>query len=360
MSSITEVARLAGRVDRHGVARRLGGRLPGERRDPRARAGGRAHARLRAQRPRPRPAQEPGPGRRRDRPRHHRPVLRRDRPRRRGRGVARPATSSSPASSERDARARARQYVRLLRSMRAAAVIFAGSGLDDAALNEELQRHLDSMREVGRRGRPPLAARAGRARGRRRQRGRHRGDGRARWSGWATSGSRSSPARRRCSSRATALAGYRRGPGRGRASRSTSGWSSATGVRPRGRRAAAWTRCSPATPPFTAICCANDLLALGALGRLPSSGIARAGRGVGRGLRRHRRRGDHRTQPCRPSGCTCASWAGAASPRSPRRARRRGRRPRGAADRGRAPRVDRRRTSRRPSAFRYATTEALP
>lgn len=51
-------------------------------------------------------------------------------------------------SSERDPE-RESSYVRLLRSMRAAAVIFAGSGLDDPALNEELPRHLAAMREHG-------------------------------------------------------------------------------------------------------------------------------------------------------------------------------------------------------------------
>lgn len=51
-------------------------------------------------------------------------------------------------SSERDPE-RERSYVRLLRSMRAAAVIFAGSGLDDPALNEEVARHTAGMREQG-------------------------------------------------------------------------------------------------------------------------------------------------------------------------------------------------------------------
>ncbi len=51
-------------------------------------------------------------------------------------------------SSERDA-LREASYVRLLRSMRAAAVIFAGSGLDDPALNEELARHVAAMRDAG-------------------------------------------------------------------------------------------------------------------------------------------------------------------------------------------------------------------
>jgi DNA-binding LacI/PurR family transcriptional regulator len=51
-------------------------------------------------------------------------------------------------SSERDAE-RERSYVRLLRSMRAAAVVFAGSGLDAPALNEEMDRHLAAMRADG-------------------------------------------------------------------------------------------------------------------------------------------------------------------------------------------------------------------
>ncbi len=51
-------------------------------------------------------------------------------------------------SSERDAE-RERSYVRLLRSIRAAAVVFAGSGLDGAAVNEEMDRHLAAMRADG-------------------------------------------------------------------------------------------------------------------------------------------------------------------------------------------------------------------
>jgi LacI family transcriptional regulator len=51
-------------------------------------------------------------------------------------------------SSERNAE-RERSYVRLLRSIRAAAVVFAGSGLDDPALNEEMDRHVAAMRADG-------------------------------------------------------------------------------------------------------------------------------------------------------------------------------------------------------------------
>jgi len=51
-------------------------------------------------------------------------------------------------SSERDAEREA-SYVRLLRSMRAAAVVFAGSGLDDPASNAEMNRHLTAMAADG-------------------------------------------------------------------------------------------------------------------------------------------------------------------------------------------------------------------
>jgi len=51
-------------------------------------------------------------------------------------------------SSERDAE-RERSYVRLLRSIRAAAVVFAGSGLDDPVLNVEIERHLAAMQADG-------------------------------------------------------------------------------------------------------------------------------------------------------------------------------------------------------------------
>ena len=60
----------------------------------------------------------------------------------------RTASSSSPAARSA-APERESSYVRLLRSMRAAAVIFAGSGLDDAALNEELGRHVAGMEANG-------------------------------------------------------------------------------------------------------------------------------------------------------------------------------------------------------------------
>jgi LacI family transcriptional regulator len=51
-------------------------------------------------------------------------------------------------SSDRDPE-RERSHMRLLRSMRVGAVIFAGSGLDDASLNEEMARHVAAMRADG-------------------------------------------------------------------------------------------------------------------------------------------------------------------------------------------------------------------
>jgi LacI family transcriptional regulator len=44
---------------------------------------------------------------------------------------------------------RENSYVRLLRALRAAAVIFAGSGRDDPMLNEELPKHVAAMRAAG-------------------------------------------------------------------------------------------------------------------------------------------------------------------------------------------------------------------
>jgi LacI family transcriptional regulator len=68
------------------------------------------------------------------------------------RGVEDAATDTGylviTCSSERDA-ARESSYVRLLRQMRAAAVIFAGSGMDDPVLNEELPKHVSAMQAAG-------------------------------------------------------------------------------------------------------------------------------------------------------------------------------------------------------------------
>jgi len=68
------------------------------------------------------------------------------------RGVEDAASASGflviTCSSERDADREA-SYVRLLRSMRAAAVVFAGSGLDDPESNVEIERHLAAMAADG-------------------------------------------------------------------------------------------------------------------------------------------------------------------------------------------------------------------
>lgn len=68
------------------------------------------------------------------------------------RGVEDAATAKGflviTCSSERDAD-RERSYLKLLRSIRAAAVVFAGSGRDDPALATDLARHVAGMREVG-------------------------------------------------------------------------------------------------------------------------------------------------------------------------------------------------------------------
>lgn len=53
-------------------------------------------------------------------------------------------TCSSDRIAERES-----SYVRLLRSMRVAALIFAGSGLDDPAVNEEMRKHVAAVRESG-------------------------------------------------------------------------------------------------------------------------------------------------------------------------------------------------------------------
>jgi LacI family transcriptional regulator len=68
------------------------------------------------------------------------------------RGVEDAASSAGylviTCSSERDAE-RETSYVRLLRSMRAAGVIFAASGLDDPDSNQEIEKHLAAMRADG-------------------------------------------------------------------------------------------------------------------------------------------------------------------------------------------------------------------
>jgi LacI family transcriptional regulator len=173
-------------------------------------------------------------------------------------------------SSERDAE-RERSYVRLLRSIRAAAVVFAGSGLDDPALTGEMDRHLAAMRadgaavvhlsphalgeaDVGVDNAAGIAAMVAAlvALGHRRIA--------------FLAGPRSLYVAR------ARLAGYRRGLDEAgieydarlvvRSSFDADG--GALGVE----------TLLAADAPFTSVCCANDLLALGALGRLSALGIA--------------------------------------------------------------------------------------
>ena len=169
-------------------------------------------------------------------------------------------------SSERDAE-RERSYVRLLRSIRAAAVVFAGSGLDEPKVTEEIDRHLAAMRADG------AAIVHCRRRARPADVGVDNPPGSRRWwrlSRSATAGSRSCRTRGRCSSPGPgwrAIARASRTPG----SRSTSGWWR-TSFDAEGGALGVDTLLAAA--PFTAIGCANDLLALGALGRLAELGIA--------------------------------------------------------------------------------------
>ena len=225
-------------------------------------------------------------------------------------------------SSERDAE-RERSYVRLLRSMRAAAVIFAGSGLDDPALNEEMGRHVAAMRADGAAvvhlsphadGEPEVGVdnAAGIARdggGARRPR--------------PSRGSRSSPGRGRCTSRAsgspaTAAASTTR------ASRSTSGWSwapASTARAARRRRRAPRRRTRRSPPSAAPTTCSRSAR---------SQRLAELGIDVPRdvsvaGLRRHLRGGDDGAEPLDRRACRCARWAGAASSHADRAARRRAR-----------------------------------
>ena len=172
-------------------------------------------------------------------------------------------------SSDRDAE-RERSYVRLLRSIRAAAVVFAGSGLDAPIQNEEMDRHLAAMQADGAavvhlspyaRGRPDVGIdnQAGIA---------------------AMVGALVALGHRRIAFLAgptslyvarERLAGYRRGLAEAGLPFDerlvVSGTFDAAGG------ALAVDTLLAAGAPFSAVCCANDLLALGALRRLAERGI---------------------------------------------------------------------------------------
>ena len=172
-------------------------------------------------------------------------------------------------STERDAD-RERSYLRLLRSMRAAGVIFAGSGRDDPALNEDLQRHVDGIREGG----AAVVHLSPHAAGEPEVRTDNEGGIAALVGALAALGHERIAFLAGPSALFVArdrLAGYRRGLGEAglagderlivRTSFDREG--GALGVD---------TLLAGQTP-FTALVCANDLLALGALGRLAELGI---------------------------------------------------------------------------------------
>ena len=167
--------------------------------------------------------------------------------------------------------ARENAYVRLLRSMRAAAVIFAGSGLDDPTLNEELPKHLRAMRGYG----AGVVHLSPHATGRPEVGIDNAGGVAAMVTALAGLGHRriaflAGPptlyvARHR-------LAGFRRGlAGAGVPYDPrlvvTAGFDQEGGAR-------GVDSLLDAGASFTAICCANDLLALGALQRLEERGVA--------------------------------------------------------------------------------------
>ncbi len=172
-------------------------------------------------------------------------------------------------STERDAD-RERSYVRLLRSMRAAGVIFAGSGRDDPALNEDLRRHLEGIRAFGAAvvhcsphafGEPEVSVD-------------NAGGIAALVAELVALGHRRIAFLEGPASLFVArdrLEGYRRGL-------------AAAGIEPDERLvvpttfdreggAAGVDRLLAGDAGFTAICCANDLLALGAIGRLAERGV---------------------------------------------------------------------------------------
>ena len=179
-------------------------------------------------------------------------------------------------------------YVRLLRSMRAAGVIFAGSGLDDPALDRgaAAPRRRACAPSPARPSSTSRPTRCGEPEVSVDNAGRHRVDGRGARRRWATGGSRSWPGPRRCTWRASGSPATGADSPR-RASRSTSGSIVDTGFSAEARRARGRRRCSPRIEPAPTSprsLCANDLLALGALQRLHELGIERPGRRVRRGF----------------------------------------------------------------------------
>ena len=310
MASITEVARLAGRVDRDRVAGRLVVRLPGQRGDARAGPRGGPDARLRPERARPRAcsrAASPVVGG--HRPRHHRPVLRGGRPRRRGRRVGRWLPRDHlQLGADRRARA-ARTSGCCARSGRRP----SSSPAAASTIRPSTRRSTGTSRRCGATARRSSTSRRMPSASRRSASTTPRGSPGwwPRSSGSAIAGSRSSPGPTIAVRRARAARRLPPRPG-GRGHRVRR--AARREHRLRRRRAARWrsTRCS-----------AGERAVHGGLLRQRPAGARRAAAAGRARDRRSRRRcpspasTTSRPPPsprrvCRPSGCRCARSAGAA------------------------------------------------
>ena len=247
-------------------------------------------------------------------------------------------TCSSDRIAEREL-----SYVRLLRSMRAATVIFAGSGLTDPALNAEVARHVTAMRAYGAAVVHLSPHAAGEA---------DIGvDNAAGIAGMVAALVELGHRRIAFLAGPTSLyvslrrqEGYRRGLAEAGIAYDERLVVS-TGFNQDGG-ALGIDALLAGDAPFTAVCAANDLLALGALQRL---GVARhrgPGRGLRRRLRRHPDRGDGHTRPVHGAAAAARDRSARVRLRGGPAGRWRADR-RGAPDRARHARVDRGR--RRPA-----------
>ena len=272
------------------------------------------------ERARPRPAQELRAGGRGHGPRHHRPLLRRGRPRRRGRGVV----GRLP-----------RDHLQLRARRGPRAVVRPAAALDPRG-GRRLRRHpASTTRSRTRRWTAtsrrcaPTAPRSSTSRRTRLASRRSASTTRPGWRRWSRRWSGSGTADRVPRRAGVAV----RGPGaarglparargrRDRARRPARG--PHDGFDARGRGAGAVDALLAGDAPFTAICCANDLLALGALQRLAELGIDVPGAVSVAGFDDISDRRHHGSRACPPCGSRCASSAGAGSSTWTRAGRRR-------------------------------------